>query len=168
MKELFTKERVQTMHVDNDTIIITDPCYLMRDEHWQHYCDMEFSKDPIGLDNYLRQYHNFGEVIAADTGFGDWDNEVFTVDDSNTVLGEFTADAGMVCVMTASDLSNYEYDKDEFQDYVDKGLIAVIPNYTGDIALEYHYRNGDKLAVIIGTGETSDDPSFTTIDWSNN
>lgn len=56
------QESVQTMHADNDTLIITDPCYLMRDEHWQHYCDMEFSKYPIGLDNYLRQYLSFGEV----------------------------------------------------------------------------------------------------------
>lgn len=164
---LLADECVQTMHADNDTIIITDPYYLLADEHWEHYCNLEFSDSPIGLDNYLRQYHNFGEVIAADTGYGDWSNEVFTVDDSNTVLGKFTADAGMVCVVTASDLSNYGYDKDKFQDYVDRGLIAVIPNYTGDIALEYHYKNGNKLAVIIGTGETSDDPSFTTLDWSN-
>ena len=167
MTEFITEECVQTMHVDNDTIIITDPCYLLADEHWEHYCNLEFSDNSIGLDNYLRQYHNFGEVIAADTGYGDWDNEVFTVDDSNTVLGEFTADSGMVCVMTASDLSNYGYDLDKFQSDVDRGLIAVIPNYTGDIALEYHYKNGNKLAVIIGTGETSDDPSFTTLDWSN-
>ena len=45
---LEVKEKVQSMHADNDTLIITDPCYLMKDEHWQQYCDMEFSENPIG------------------------------------------------------------------------------------------------------------------------
>lgn len=172
MKEVTTmievQESVQTMHADNDTLIITDPCYLMRDEHWQHYCDMEFSKYPIGLDNYLRQYLSFGEVIAADTGYGDWSNKVFTVDESNTVLGEFAADAGMVCVVTASDLTNYGYDREQLQDYVERGLVTVIPNYSGDITLEYHTKDGMRLAVLMGTGETSEDVSWTTLDWSEN
>ena len=162
------QESVQTMHADNDTLIITDPCYLMRDEHWQHYCDMEFSKDPIGLDNYLRQYLSFGEVIAADTGYGDWSNKVFTVDESNTVLGEFAADAGMVCVVTASDLTNYGYDREQLQDWVKRGLVTVIPNYSGDITLEYHIKDGMRLAVLMGTGETCEDVSWTTLDWSEN
>lgn len=162
------KERMQSMQADNDTLIITDPCYLMKEEHWQQYCSMEFSENPIGLDNYLRQYHNFGEVIAADTGYGDWSNQVFTLDDSQTVLGNFTADAGMVVVCTASDLENYGYDKKQFLELVERGCIAVIPNYSGDITLEYHIKDGLRLAVIMGIGETSEDVSWTTLDWSEN
>ena len=137
----------QEMIADNDSLIITDPCYLMAEEHWEHYCNLEFGPNPIGLDNYLRQYHNFGEVIAADTGFGDWSN---TVRNSETgeLLGEFTADAGMVICCTLSDLTNYGYDKDKLQDYINRGLATLIPNYSGHIELSYEENDCGRIAVL--------------------
>ena len=155
----------QEMKADNDTLIITDPCYIMHDEHWEHFLDMEFGSNPIGLDNYLRQYHNFGEVIAADTGYGDWNNEVIELQ-THTPIGEFSADAGMVIVCTASDLTNYGYDKDEIERLQEKGCLAVIPNFTGNVELVYEYKGENKLAVIHGTGETGEDISFTTLGWA--
>ena len=155
----------QEMNVENDTLIITDPCYILKEEHWEHWLGMEFGESPIGLDNYLRQYHSFGEVIAADTGYGDWNNEV---QDSKTgaVLGEFTADAGMVIVCTASDLTNYGYDREKFLDLVERGCITIIPNFTGTVELHYEYsKDESKLAVIYGMSKDEDE-DFHTMQWA--
>lgn len=155
----------QEMNVENDTLIITDPCYILKEEHWEHWLGMEFGESPIGLDNYLRQYHGFGEVIAADTGYGDWNNEV---QDSKTgaVLGEFTADAGMVIVCTASDLTNYGYDREKFLDLVERGCITIIPNFTGTVELHYEYsKDESKLAVIYGMSKDEDE-DFHTMQWA--
>ena len=148
----------QEMDVENDTLIITDPCYLLKEEHWKEWLNLN-----IGLDEYLRKYHNFGKVIATDTGYGDWSNEVM---DSETkkVLGQFTADAGMVIVCTVSDLTNYGYDKDQFDKLIAAGCIAVVPDYTGTVTLDYEYKNKEKLAVIYGTSEN--DTCFNTLGWA--
>lgn len=137
----------QEMIADNDSLIITDPCYIMKDEDWDQYCNIEFGPTPIGLDNYLRQYHNFGEVIAADTGYGDWSNTV-TNSATGEVIGRFTADAGMVICCTLSDLTNYGYDKEKLQRYIKHGCAALIPDYSGHIELSYEEDNVTRLAVL--------------------
>ena len=159
----------QKMNVENDTLIITDPCYLMKDEDWDEYTNLAFAKSPVyrtlSLDEYLRKNHNFGEVIAADTGYGDWSNKVY---ESNTgaVLGEFTADAGMVIVCTASDLTNYGYDREKFLDLVERGCIAIIPNFTGTVELHYEYsKDESKLAVIYGMSKDEGE-DFNTMQWT--
>lgn len=140
---------IQTMIADNDTLIITDPCYLLTDEDWD-----KFGRKPYNYDNgqeFLSTL-NFGECIIADTGFGDWDN--YIVADNGLNLGTFCADAGMVCVLTASDFVSYNYDKEKFEKYVSNGLITIIPNYSGTV--ELYYEDSDeygKWAVIQGTGE---------------
>ena len=160
-----TAEFAQQMVVENDTLIITDPCYIMDDEDWEHFLSLELTSKPIGLDNYLRQYHNFGEVIGADTGYGDWNNEVID-SKSNEAVGEFTADAGMVIVCTASDLTNYGYDREKFLDLVERGCIAVIPNFTGTIELRYEYsKDESKLAVLYGTSKDEGE-DFHTMQWA--
>ena len=44
----------QEMIADDDTLIITDPCYIMRDEDWEDFLNKEgdtiFSMHPIRLD----------------------------------------------------------------------------------------------------------------------
>ena len=160
-----TAEFAQQMVVENDTLIITDPCYIMNDEDWEHFLSLELTSKPIGLDNYLRQYHNFGEVIGADTGYGDWNNEVID-SKSNEAVGEFTADAGMVIVCTASDLTNYGYDREKFLDLVERGCITIIPNFTGTVELHYEYsKDESKLAVIYGMSKDENE-DFNTMQWT--
>ena len=85
---------------------------------------------------------------------------------TGTVLGEFTADAGMVMVCTASDLTNYGYDREKFLDLVERGCIAVIPNFTGTIELRYEYsKDESKLAVIYGMSKDEDE-NFHTMQWA--
>jgi hypothetical protein len=159
-------EFAQQMIADDDTLIITDPCYIMHDRDWEHFLDLELSSNPIGLDRYLKEYHNFGEVIAADTGYGDWTNEVIDNETKDTI-GEFSADAGMVIVCTASDLTNYGYDKDKIQQLQESGCLAVVPNFTGTVKLVYEIKkDSGKLAILYGDATDINDTSFHTLGWA--
>lgn len=157
----------QEMTADNDTLIITDPCYIMRDKDWEAFLDLELTSNPIGLDNYLRQYHNFGEVIAADTGVGDWCNEVYDIQSDKT-LGEFCADAGMLICCTASDLANYGTDISEVMKLVGNGCATIIDSYSGHINLCYETDDSDKsdyptrVAVLEAVGDTDEDCNWST------
>lgn len=141
--------RTQSMHADNDTLIITDPCYLLRDEHWEHYCNLEFAGSNngggIGLDYYLMQYLDFGEVIAADTGYGDWSN---TIKQGKAKQG-FFADAGTVCVVTMSDLDKYGADMNEVKRLHDMGGLAIVENFTGEVTLSYEGSEGQGYWAFI-------------------
>ena len=148
-----TTSTLQSMIAENDTLIITDPCYIMKDEDWDKYT----SNLSIPLDEFLRSRYNFGEVIACDTGIGDWSNEI--VDSNENVLGHFCADAGMVIVCTASDFTNYGGDEEKLRDYVAKGLATIIPDYSGAIVAE----EVSGMVVLKGTGETSEDVSWTSL-----
>lgn len=161
----------QEMIADNDTLVITDPCYIMRDEDWEHFLDMEFSETAqgsYGLDNYLRRYHNFGELVAGDTGIGDWNNVVYNTNTDETV-GKFCADAGMVICCTASDLKNYGADFDEIKRLASIGCAAIIENYSGHIRLCYETTPSSKLAVLEAVGdENSDDINWSTEHLADN
>lgn len=148
-----TTSTLQSMIAENDTLIITDPCYIMKDEDWDKYT----SNLSIPLDEFLRSRYNFGEVIACDTGVGDWSNEI--VDSNENVLGRFCADAGMVIVCTASDFANYGGDEEKLRDYASKGLATIIPDYSGTIVAE----EVSGMVVLKGTGETSEDVSWTSL-----
>ena len=147
----------QEMIADNDTLVITDPCYLLKDEDWEEL------GNTYGYDNlkqYLSEKHNFGELVCGDTGFGDWSNMIIE-DDTDDVIGRFTADAGMFIVCTASDLTNYGVDKEKFDRYVRNGLIAVIPDYSGRVTVS---RNKEDNAYIEFIGATIHDKNYHTLD----
>ena len=150
-------ETEQEMIADGDTLIITDPCYLLRDEDWDEL------GNTYGYDNlkkYLTEKHNFGELVCGDTGFGDWSNMIIE-DDTDKEVGRFTADAGMFIVCTASDLTNYGIDKEKFDRYVRNGLIAVIPDYNGKVTVG---RSKDNFAHIDFRGSTIHDKDYHTLD----
>lgn len=165
MTNTITTVTVQEMEVEQDTLIITDPCYIMADEHWEHWLDMAYGENPLSLDDYLRKYLNFGEVIAHDTMLGDWSNKVFN-SVTGEVLGEFAADAGMVIVCTASDLANYggALNNDKIKDYAERGLLAIIPDFTGHVQLNVESidRGGytESLAVIYGQSQDEDESLY--------
>ena len=148
-----TTSTLQSMIAENDTLIITDPCYIMKDEDWDKYT----SNLSIPLDEFLRSRYNFGEVIACGTGVGDWSNEI--VDSNENVLGRFCADAGMVIVCTASDFANYGGVEEKLRDYASKGLATIIPDYSGTIVAE----EVSGMVVLKGTGETPEDVSWTSL-----
>lgn len=84
------------------TIIVTDPCYIIKDSEWDDACRYCF-RDKWGkniieetakfsgfITSLLRVISGDEKAIADGTGFGDWTNEI----DGQ----EFYADSGMVSI----------------------------------------------------------------------
>lgn len=143
---------LDTMIVQDDTIVITDPCYIMKEEHWEQYLSQGISNsvDCTSLKRYLRSHFNFGEVLAGDTVYGDWSNEIID-SETNEVIGEFSADAGMLIACTASDFDNYGYDRDEVEKLRQNGCLATIENFEGRIDYVLETEGEDfAMAVLIG------------------
>ena len=97
---------VATEYFDGD-IIITDPCYLIRDDRRDDWQLSDYGEDMsiLGFSTYLSQW----------TLIGDWDCNVFqgTVSDvwtpvpSNRKIGSFSADACRVGVFYLRDILKY-------------------------------------------------------------
>lgn len=97
------------------TVIVTDPCYIIKDGEWDDACKYCF-KDNTGVEgnkefdnfkdfiqNLLRTVSGDQLAVADETGFGDWVNEIGGQ--------KFYADSGMVCVVELTDkLKNYMAD----------------------------------------------------------
>ena len=82
--------------------IITDPCYLISDlEAWDCLCDIIQDIGMAEAEKFLTQYLAT-PVRLADTGYGDWSNEI--VSGKNVIKPDFFADAGLVCVLELTPL----------------------------------------------------------------
>ena len=104
------------LHFDSEDIIITDPCYF--------------------TDNYDDLANN-GKMIYSSTLYGDWSCTVY--DTNNKILGEFCADAGLVCAISLKELlkvnPNFDYHINR------KWTTTLIPSFTGDIQIKVDYNN---------------------------
>lgn len=85
-----------SMRFDGD-IIITDPCYIIRDDgdDWSA-SSYGSSMEELGIRNYM----------TRDTMYGDWSCTTFN-SDTNEVIGEFCADAGLVSVFLLEEVLKY-------------------------------------------------------------
>lgn len=109
-------------------IIITDPCYIIRNKNgmtkndW-HYCKYGEYMGRLGIKNYL----------THDTIYGDWGCTVFD-SDTEKPLGRFCADAGLVSVFLLEEVLAYN---PEFNYHVEKPwTTTVIPNFKGTVQIE--------------------------------
>ena len=76
-------------------IIITDPCYIAKDNDWPDFLDDAYdNKSPIKT------------FIERDTIYGDWSCTTFDMITKKTI-GKFCADAGMVGVFVLSEVLKY-------------------------------------------------------------
>lgn len=85
------------------------------------------------------------QYIGRDTLFGDWDCVVVDADDKP--IGEFCADAGMVCVAELNEWRNYNSEIDTFL-RERSHCVAVISNFDGDVWFEvedtsFDYKHDD-------------------------
>lgn len=116
----------RTVHYDNEDIIITDPCYVIRDggnDDWEK-CNYGSNMEALGsftLDKYA----------TADTLYGDWGCTTYDAD-TNEEIGQFCADAGLVSVFSLKQVQKYnpEYDPTERP-----WCVTLIKNFTGDVTL---------------------------------
>ena len=154
------------MEVTNQTIVITDPCYLMPDcpiitdynfdyqkdanlltpdeqkEYERYSNDLEAyhqrikERDDWQICNYGMEMNKIGfhNCITSPTYIGDW---CWLVNDNITgqVLGQFSADSGMVGVFLMEEIINYD------KTLLDKlkrlqQCACIIENYTGTITIE--------------------------------
>ena len=81
-------------------IIITDPCYLIKDQDAEKVWDN-------GLDSVIPG------SIERSTIYGDWSCTTFDAA-TKKPIGEFCADGGMVCVCDFSEVMKYNPDYNEF------------------------------------------------------
>lgn len=109
----------------NKDIIITDPCYIFDD-----YCEAE-NKD----------------VLMRDTIYGDWSCTTFN-SDTEEKLGEFCADAGMVCVV---ETDNEMINKDKLNK-LREHCRTIIKNFTGTVYIKRIPDNYSDEIQIIGEG----------------
>lgn len=142
--------------VDFDgTIIITDPCYL------------ESATLQNGERREIENLYNLGEVgfnpfISVNTIYGDWSCHTF-LRDKEEAIGEFCADAGMVCVVLKKDLDAFNPNC-ELKDFV----ATTIPNFKGHVRTvisekDYSFTSNDGKVIsgkdyslsIVGEGVDS-------------
>lgn len=147
------------------TIIITDPCYIIKDEDWD------------GEDTNLRKL-GFTNYIFRNTIYGDWSCTTFKTDYEEPFdiinnrmyfgkyyelfttaksIGEFCADSGMVCVFLAKEINKYnpnfvEWAKEH------RWCATIITNFSGEVE---EYVVGGALHLI-GQGNVN----FFTIQTS--
>lgn len=162
------------------TIIITDPCYVIRAEH---HGSTPITKDDWCTCDYGRNMEALGieHYITESTIYGDWgcstyqiqENPKETIDklaaaynasedeyigvDVKVIkdLGGFCADAGLVSVFYLDEVLKYNPD---FRKWAEEHswCVTTIPDFDGEV--EY-YVDANSEAHIIGTGNIN---FFTT------
>lgn len=129
------REVVKTISKEFDgDIIITDPCYVIRnsdeltDDDWEE-CECGFAMEQLGIKNYL----------THDTLYGDWGCTVFN-SDTNKAIGSFCADAGMVSVFLLIEILAYN---PKFDYHTEKPwTTALIKDFKGTVSIVVSHVTG--------------------------
>lgn len=134
----FHNRAPQTIHFEDETILITDSCYFVKDEEWRA-SDYGKSLKKFGFSNYL----------SKDTIYGDWFCTMFE-EGTNKEIGTFSADSGNVCVVSLKQVLNYN---PEFADTLKKAkeIATVLEHFTGDITYKTDYNK----AYLVGKGNVN-------------
>lgn len=113
----------ELIECDGD-IIITDPCYIMRNgfnEDWRK-CVCGENMEVLGFTRYL----------TKDTIYGDWSCTTYDTD-TNQVIGQFCADAGLVSVFLLDEILKYNPD---YKDHIENKWTATwIKNFKGTVQI---------------------------------
>lgn len=109
---------------NNVDIIITDPCYLIRDDDWHHKLDCDLNDDfdlsPLGIKNYC----------CKGTLYGDWSCTLFNMANKESI-GNFCADAGLVGVFNLQEM--LIYNKYQIEQFLKESpwCYTIIKGFTG-------------------------------------
>ena len=130
------------------TIIITDPCYIIRDDQEDDWdkCGYGDNMEALGIKTYL----------TRGTEYGDWSCTTFD-SDTEKPLGRFCADAGLVSVFLLEEVLVYN---PEFDYHINNvWTTTLIEDFEGDIEIthrDFSYEdedtgeeeNGTEVSVI--------------------
>ena len=108
----------------NETIIITDPCYILKGDGDDHVkCDYGHDMGALGFKKWL----------SHDTIYGDWSCTVYE-QGTDKELGEFCADGGMVAVFSLAEVLKYN---PAFDLHVERPwTTTTIEDFTGDVSIQ--------------------------------
>lgn len=107
------------MEFDGD-IIITDPCYIMREDDDWATCSYGEDMEALGIVHYM----------TRDTLYGDWSCTTFDTD-TKEAIGKFCADAGLVSVFLLDEVLKYNpYYKDHLKN---KWTVTWIKDFKGTV-----------------------------------
>lgn len=123
----------------NGTIIIGDPCEMVKsEEDWQLSLYGE-KMEKIGIKEYITI---------------EFDEDINVVDDSGNILGSFCTDSSLITVMYLDDLLRYNLDFDQHIKYPENW--AIIKDFNGEIS----YKSKNYTVTIYGNGNIN----FKTIE----
>ena len=128
----------ELVEFDGD-IIITDPCYFIKDNDWAE----------SGYGEDVEQY-GIKHYMARDTIYGDWSCTVF--DKKKKAIGTFCADSGMVAVADLGEVLKYN---PGFNYHVDRTwTTALIKDFKGSVRfiVKHHSRYDDFEVQVVGNG----------------
>ena len=141
-------------------IIITDPCYFIKDENWEN-SDYGQELDKLGFENYFCENILCGDWICGTYRLGDYIDPISIIDAMNVIfdegwtinmespkLGEFTADAGLVGVFLLDEVRKYNPEIDTFIKEHPR-CVTIIPNFDGEV--EYYIDENNEMHIY-GTG----------------
>jgi len=127
----------------DEDIVITDPCYVVKDEDW-------------GKSSYGRDLKVFGvtNYLTRDTLYGDWSCTAYSLDEGGKPIGEFCADAGLVSVLSLRDavkkinLNFEQWAKDH------DWCVTIIKNFTGFVQIKtaFNSSTGEIDVYVSGNG----------------
>ena len=137
------KAKTKKIRIYNETLVITDPCYLILlpdgteikevkgkkcEDPW-NTCDCGSRLDRFGVNNF----------ITVRTLYGDWGCTVYNRD-TKEKIGEFCADSGLVTVTTLECVLEFN---PEFLLWYEKHkhCATIINNFTGTVEVIYGFRN---------------------------
>lgn len=147
-------------------ILITDPCYWMKDDVFEKYC-MKLVPGTVQLLNPIENMQG----MLSDTLYGDWKCTVYKTDKDITqetleniieyslppvgeVVGTFTADAGLVSISEYNE--TWDYNKKKAEELVDKytRCATVLEDFDGDVIfVDIYTKDCDTpMRCIIGKG----------------
>lgn len=121
-------------------ILITDPCYLMKEEgdDWEK-CEYGDNMSILGINT----------CIVRDTIYGDWSCETRDTGTGKT-LGAFCADAGLVCVVLLEEVLKYNPD---FDCHLNNPRTTTwIKNFDGEVDFEV---SEEEEVSVVGKGNVN-------------
>ena len=133
----YTKKNILEEYLDSDPIIfkgdilITDPCYIMREDKKDDWgiCCYGYDMEKLGINHYM----------TRDTLYGDWGCTTYNLD-TEEKIGEFCADAGLVSVFLLDEVLKYNPNYDW---HMTKPCTAtVIKDFKGTVEFVVKYQDG--------------------------
>ncbi len=133
------------MNFEGD-IIITDPCYILKNEDDWDLCNYGSNLERININSFITSYE--GDCVGCDI------IELST----NNLLGEFASDSSAVSVMSLSEVKKYNPD---FNKDLPKNCYCIIKNFSGKVEKIEVKDSDNQTWAFIGTGSIN----FKT-DWA--